>query len=184
MAAYVGTLGMSLATMVANLSAHKKGWDDRWEAFSDWAEKGQHYKDDLLQLVDEDTSAFNKIMSAYSLPQATQEEKSIRTQSIQGATKHAIEIPFRVMELSFSGMEIIHVMALTGNPNSVSDAGVAALCARSAVMGAFMNVRINAAGYADKEFVKETVANGYVIEQKAIAMEEAILKIVNDKIGV
>jgi len=183
-AAYVGTLAMSLATMVANLSAHKKGWDDRWETFSNWAEKGQQFKDQLLKLVDEDTRAFNRIMNAFALPQATPEEKNSRTQSIQAATRHAIEIPLQVMELSFSGMEIIREMALIGNPNSVSDAGVAALCARSAVMGAFMNVRINAAGYTDKVFVEAILAKGYSMEQQAISMEAAIVAIVNGKIGV
>jgi glutamate formiminotransferase/formiminotetrahydrofolate cyclodeaminase len=165
------------------LSSHKKGWDNRWEEFSNWAEKGQQYKDDLLKLVDEDTRAFNLIMNAISLPKSTEEEKSIRTQSIQGATKYAIEIPYKVMQASFSGMEVIKAMALTGNPNSVSDAGVGALCARSAVMGAFMNVRINAAGYDDKTFANNIVAKGKEIENKAILLESEILKIVNQKIG-
>ncbi len=182
-AAYVGSLAMSLATMVANLSSHKQGWDARWQEFSNWAEKGQQYKNELLQLVDEDTRAFNLIMNAFSLPKTTDEEKIIRTQSIQSATKYAIEIPYKVMQASFSGMEIIKAMALTGNPNSVSDAGVGAVCARSAVMGAFMNVRINAAGYTDTSFANDIVAKGKEIENKAMAMEAEILKIVNQKIG-
>lgn len=182
-AAYVGSLAMSLATMVANLSAHKKGWDGRWQEFSNWAEKGQQYKDELLQLVDEDTRAFNLIMNAFSLPKSTEEEKIIRTQSIQGATKYAIEVPYKVMQTGFSGMEVIKAMAATGNPNSVSDAGVGALCARSAIMGAFMNVRINAAGYDDKIFANDIVAQGKEIEKKTIALETEILKIVNEKIG-
>jgi len=182
-AAYIGSLAMSLGTMVANLSSHKKGWDNRWKEFSDWAEKGQQFKDELLQLVDEDTRAFNLIMNAFSLPKTTEEEKSIRTQSIQSATKYAIEVPYKVMQASFSGMEIIKAMAETGNPNSVSDAGVAALCARSAVMGAFMNVRINAAGYDDKIFAKAIVAKGKEIENNTIALESEIIKIVNEKIG-
>ena len=182
-AAYVGSLAMSLGIMVANLSSHKKGWDDRWEEFSNWAEKGQLFKDELLQLVDEDTRAFNRIMNAFSLPKETEEEKGIRTHSIQSATKYAIEVPYKVMQASFSGMQIIKAMAETGNPNSVSDAGVSALCARSAVMGAFMNVRINAAGYDDKIFAKEIVAKGKEIENNAIALESEIIKIVNEKIG-
>jgi len=182
-AAYVGSLAMSLGIMVANLSSHKKGWDDRWEEFSNWAEKGQQFKDELLQLVDEDTRAFNLIMNAFSLPKETEEEKGIRTHSIQSATKYAIEVPYKVMQASFSGMQIIKAMAETGNPNSVSDAGVSALCARSAVMGAFMNVRINATGYDDKIFAKEIVAKGKEIENNAIALESEIIKIVNEKIG-
>lgn len=181
--AYVGSLGASLATMVANLSSHKKGWDDRWEEFSNWAEKGQKQKDELLHLVDADTKAFNMIMAAFGLPKATDEEKKARTKAIQDATKFAIEIPFRVMELSFESMQLIKAMAETGNPNSVSDAGVGALCARTAVMGAFMNVRINAAGYEDKEFVKNVVAKGQKIEEQTIAIEKEILEIVNKKIG-
>jgi glutamate formiminotransferase / formiminotetrahydrofolate cyclodeaminase len=183
-AAYVGSLGISLAAMVANLSSHKKGWDDRWEEFSNWAEKGQQYKDELLQLVDADTRAFNLIMQAMSLPKGTDEEKETRKKAIQEATKFAIEIPFKVMETSYKSMEVIKAMAETGNPNSVSDAGVGALCARSAVMGAFMNVRINAAGYDDAAYVKDIVAKGKEIEQKAIALETQILKTVNEKIGI
>ncbi|MCW3078207.1 MAG: glutamate formimidoyltransferase [Bacteroidetes bacterium] len=182
-AAYVGSLGVSLATMVANLSSHKKGWDDRWEEFSDWADKGQRIKDELLRLVDADTAAFNKIMSAFGLPKSSEEEKKIRTQAIQDATKFAIEIPFKVMQLSFESLQLIKAMAEHGNPNSVSDAGVGALCARSAVLGAFMNVRINASGYEDKNFVKDILAKGKSIEEKTIAEEETILKIVDAKIG-
>lgn len=181
--AYVGTLGVSLATMVANLSSHKKGWDDRWEEFSNWAEKGQKIKDALLLLVDEDTRAFDAIMQAFSLPKYTDKEKATRTEAIQAATKKAIEIPFKVMELSFASFEIIEAMAKDGNPNSVSDAGVGALCARTAVMGAFMNVRINANGLKDQTFVNEVLAKGKSIEVKANAKEVEILKIVNEKIG-
>ncbi|HEX7906190.1 MAG TPA: glutamate formimidoyltransferase [Chitinophagaceae bacterium] len=183
-AAYVGSLGVSLATMVANLSSHKKGWDDRWEEFSNWAEKGQQYKNELLRLVDEDTRAFNLIMSAFGLPKSTDEEKMFRTHAIQQATKIAIEVPFNVMVAAHESMEVIKAMADTGNPNSVSDAGVGALCARAAVMGAFMNVRINAAGYDDKSFVSEIIVKGKEIENKTIALEKEILKMVNEKIGV
>ncbi|HEX6193478.1 MAG TPA: cyclodeaminase/cyclohydrolase family protein, partial [Chitinophagaceae bacterium] len=183
-AAYIGSLGVSLATMVANLSSHKKGWDDRWEEFSNWAEKGQQYKDELLQLVDADTRAFNGIMSALSMPKGTDEEKKTRAAALEVATKVAIEVPFKVMKLSYDSMEVIKAMAESGNPNSVSDAGVGALCARSAVMGAFMNVRINAANYDDKIFVNDVVARGKEIEDKAKVMEEEILKLVNGKIGI
>jgi len=182
--AYVGSLGISLATMVANLSSHKKGWDDRWEEFSNWAEKGQVIKDELLRLVDADTAAFNKIMTAFGLPKGTDEEKKARTHAIQEATKFAIEVPFKVMHLCYSSLEVIKAMAEHGNPNSVSDAGVGALCARSAVMGAFMNVRINASGYDDKSFVMEIIAKGRDIEQKTLLAEADILKVVNEKIGV
>jgi glutamate formiminotransferase/formiminotetrahydrofolate cyclodeaminase len=182
-AAYVGSLGISLGTMVANLSSHKKGWDEKWEVFSNWADKGQQYKDELLKLVDADTRAFNQIIAAMSLAKSTDEEKSIRRKAINEATRFAIEIPFRIMQVSYNSMEVIKAMAETGNPNSVSDAGVGALCARTSVMGAYMNVRINAAGYDDKSFVNDVVAKGSEIEKKAIALESEILRIVNDKIG-
>ena len=182
-AAYVGALGVSLVTMVANLSSHKKGWDERWEEFSNWAEKGEKIKNELVNLVDADTKAFNKIMEAFGLPKSTDDEKNTRTNAIQEATKFAIEIPFQVMTASYNSMEVIKAMAEIGNPNSVSDAGVGALCARSAVMGAFMNVRINTNGYNDKVYVAETLKRGKEIENKAIALEEEILKIVDGKLG-
>ena len=182
-AAYVGALGISLATMVANLSSHKQGWDERWKEFSDWADKGQYYKNELLKLVDADTKAFDQIMSAFGLSKSTEEEKKVRTQAIQEATKYAIEVPFKVMKLAYESMNVIKAMAEAGNPNSVSDAGVGALCARSAIMGAFMNVRINAKDYADKNFVDEIISKGKEIETKTIELEKEILKIVNEKIG-
>ena len=182
--AYVGSLGVSLATMVANLSSHKKGWDNRWQEFSIWAEKGQSLKDQLINLVDADTKAFNDIMSAFNLPKSTDEEKKKRTQCIQEATKYAIEVPFKVMQLSFESMDLIKTMAMEGNPNSVSDAGVGALCARSAVIGAFMNVRINASGLDDKKFVDEIISKGKLIEKETIAAETEILSLVNEKIGI
>lgn len=181
-AAYVGSLGISLATMVANLSSHKQGWDDRWEEFSTWAEKGQKIKDQLLQLVDEDTKAFNQIMSAFGLPKSTEEEKKSRTNAIQQATKNAIEVPFKVMELALASMEIIKQMAQVGNPNSISDAGVGALCARAAVLGAFMNVRINAKDYKDADFVKHILIKGQELENAAIIFEKEILQIVDHTI--
>ena len=181
-AAYMGSLGVSLATMVANLSSHKRGWDERWKEFSDWAAKGQAYKDTLLHLVDEDTIAFNKIMSALSLPKSTEEEKVNRTNAIQTATKYATEIPFRVMQTTFASMEVIKAMAEIGNPNSVSDAGVGALAARSAVMGAYLNVKINAAGLTDKKWAETIIADGAIIQERTQQLESEILLIVNGKI--
>jgi len=169
--------------MVANLSSHKPGWDERWEEFSDWAEKGQLIKDELLHLVDEDTRAFNKIMDAFGLPKGNDEEKAARSAAIQEATKYAIEIPFRVMKRSFAAMEILKAMAETGNPNSVSDAGVGALAVRSAVMGAYLNVKINASGLDDKAFVDAVLKEGAEIEQKACELEKQILETVNKKIS-
>jgi glutamate formiminotransferase/formiminotetrahydrofolate cyclodeaminase len=182
-AAYVGSLGASLATMVANLSSHKKGWDNRWEEFSDWAEKGQAYKDELLHLVDLDTVAFNKIMEAFGLPKSNDAEKTARTHAIQDATKYAIEIPLKVMQAALNSMQVIEAMVTIGNPNSVTDAGVAALCARTAVLGAFMNVKINASGYHDKTFINGIIANGTEIEKQAVALETKIIEVVNQKIS-
>jgi glutamate formiminotransferase/formiminotetrahydrofolate cyclodeaminase len=181
--AYVGALGASLAGMVANLSSHKKGWDSRWEEFSDWAEKAQVYKDELISLVDLDTTAFNRIMESFGLTKSTPEEKAARDKAIQDATRYAIEIPFKVMQAALNSMDVIKVMAETGNPNSVTDAGVAALCARTAVLGAFMNVKINASGYKDKDFVVDIIYRGSEIERKAIALEAEIIELVNGKIG-
>jgi len=180
--AYIGALGVSLGTMVANLSSHKKGWDDRWEEFSTIAERGQHYNSELVKLVDEDTNAFNKIMTAFGLPKNTEQEKAERDQAIQQATKYAIEVPFKVMNLAFASMEVIKAMAEKGNPNSVTDAGVGALCARSAVMGAFLNVRINASGLKDKEFADNILSKGMEIENQAKDLEIEILNVVNSKI--
>ncbi|WP_183567916.1 glutamate formimidoyltransferase [Mucilaginibacter sp. SP1R1] len=180
--AYVGALGASLAGMVANLSSHKKGWDNRWEEFSDWAEKAQLYKDELMSLVDLDTIAFNRIMESFGLPKSTDEEKAVREKTIQDATRYAIEIPFKVMQAGLNSMDVIKAMVLTGNPNSVTDAGVAALCARTAVLGAFMNVKINASGYKDKDFVVDIIYQGNEIERKAIALEAEIIELVNGEI--
>jgi len=181
--AYVGALGISLGTMVANLSSHKAGWDERWEEFSDWAEKGQAYNDKLLKLVDEDTNAFNKIMDAIRMPKGSDSEKSIRKQAINDATRYAIETPFEVMKTAYKSMDVMKAMVEIGNPNSVTDAGVGALCARTAVMGAFMNVKINCAGFDDKIFVKEMLSKAQEIEDKTIALESEIIKITNEKIG-
>jgi len=182
-AAYLGTLGVSLGTMVANLSASKKGWEDRWKEFSDLAETGQQLKAELLHLVDEDTAAFNGIMSAFQLPKSTDEEKKARKQAIQDATKYAIEIPYKVMVKSFETMTLLEEMAVKGNPNSVSDAGVGALCALAAVLGAGLNVKINAAGYDDKEYVAKKLSEVAALEKEALAKEHEIIEIVNKVIA-
>lgn len=180
--AYMGSMGAALATMVANLSSHKRGWDDRWEEFSEWAEKGKYYHDALLKMVDEDTRAFNKIMDAFSLPKKTEQDVIDRKNAIQQATIYATEVPFKVMILCFESMNIAKAMADIGNPNSVSDAGVGALAARAGVQGAFLNVKINASGLEDKEFAKNIIAKGAEIEQKAIQLEKEILQIVESKL--
>ena len=180
--AYVAVLGVSLGTMVANLSSHKRGWDDRWKEFSDWAEKGMMYQKQLLHLVDEDTNAFNKIMDAFGLPKGSEDEKAARKQAIQNATKYATEVPFKVVELSFKSMEVMKAMADFGNPNSVTDAGVGALCARTAVRGALLNVKINAGGLEDKAFAETIVSKGEAIAKHAFEMENEIMKIVEGKI--
>ena len=180
--AYVGTLGISLAIMVANLSSHKKGWDERWEEFSNLAERGEELRNILLKCVDEDTMAFNKIMAAMNLSKSTEEEKKIRVNAIEEATIYAIEVPFKVMKVSYESMAIIKTIAETGNPNSVSDAGVGALCARTAILGAYMNVRINAIGMGDNIKVAEILNQGKLISEQAINLETKILEIVNNKI--
>jgi glutamate formiminotransferase/formiminotetrahydrofolate cyclodeaminase len=182
-AAYLGVLGASLATMVANLSSHKKGWDERWKEFSDWADRGQVLKDELLSLVDADTDSFNAIMQAMALPKGTEEDKQIRRSAIQQATRQAIEVPYRVMECSLQSMELIKAMAKEGNPNSVSDAGVGALCARSAVLGAGLNVKINASGYDDSNYVSHILAKVASMEQQAMESEKEILQIVASRMS-
>jgi glutamate formiminotransferase / formiminotetrahydrofolate cyclodeaminase len=180
--AYVGALGVSLATMVANLSSHKRGWDNRWEEFSDHAERGQQLKNELLRLVDEDTAAFNGIMAAFGLPKNSDAEKSARTTAIQEATKQAILIPLKVMEAAHASMAIIKAMAEVGNPNSVSDAGVGALCARTAVLGAHLNVRINASGLHDKDFLAEVLSKAQKLTDETTALEKEVLSIVEAKL--
>jgi len=180
--AYMGAMGVALGTMVANLSSHKRGWDDRWEEFSNWAEKGMQYQQELLKLVDEDTDAFNKIMDAFGLPKKTDEEKALRKKAIDDATKNAILVPFRVMEIAHKSLEVIKAMAEIGNPNSVSDAGVGALAVRSCVKGAFLNVKINAAGLDDKDFIQDVSKKAVNIEKETETMEKEILKIVESKI--
>ena len=181
--AYVGALGAALGTMVANLSAHKRGWENRWEEFSDYAEKGKSFHTALLKSVDEDTQAFNMIMKAFEMPKTTEQEISSRKNSIQEATKNAIEVPLKVMQLAHDSMEILKAMAETGNPNSVSDAGVGALCARTAVEGAFLNVKINAAALKDEAFLKIALERANDLLLSAKNAEAEILKIVYQKIG-
>lgn len=180
--AYVGSLGVSLGTMVANLSAHKRGWDDRWEEFSVWAEKGMEYQRTLLSLVDEDTASFNKIMDAFGLPKGNAEEVDARKQAIEDATRQATEVPFKVVEVACESMEVMKAMAEVGNPNSVTDAGVGALCARAAVRGALLNVKINAASLEDQKFAKDIVAKGGAIAAKAAKLEAEIMEVVESKL--
>lgn len=181
--AYVGALGISLATMVANLSSHRRVWDARWEEFGDWAEKGQKLKDDLLALVDEDTNSFNEIINAIRLPKGTDAEKATRKEAIQSATKYAIEVPFKVMQVSLESFDTIKAMAEIGNPNSITDAGVGALCARAAVHGAYMNVKINAGDLEDKKFVAQVLKDGEKMIKAADKAEKVITKLVHDKIA-
>jgi glutamate formiminotransferase / formiminotetrahydrofolate cyclodeaminase len=179
---YMGALGVALGTMVANLSSHKRGWDDKWEYFSDWAEKGKGIQNRLLDLVDEDTEAFNKILGAFGLPKKSDEEKSARSVAVQEATKNATMIPFRVMETAYSGFELIRQMAEKGNPNSITDAGVGALALRSCIKGAFLNIKINASGLTDKTFAADIISKAAIIELKAVEEETSILKLVDSRI--
>ena len=182
--AYVGALGVSLGTMVANLSSHKRGWDDRWEEFSEWAVKGYEYQKELMWLVDEDTASFNKIMDAMRLPKKTDEEKAARKQAIQDATKYAIEVPLKVVKTAYASMEVMKAMVEIGNPASITDAGVGALCARTAVMGAFMNMKINAGDLEDRTYVAKVLEEGAEIQRRAMALETEIVAIVDEKIAV
>lgn len=178
--AYMGSLGVALGTMVANISSHKRGWDDRWKEFSDWAERGKAIQKQLLQLVDEDTAAFNKILNAFSLPNKTEEEIVMRKSAVQEATRGAMLVPYKVMETAFSGFSLIKEMVEKGNPNSVTDAAVGAMTVRACIRGAFLNVRINASGLEDKEFVSDLIKKGQTIESEAAREEEAILKITEE----
>ena len=181
--AYMGALGAALGTMVANLSSHKAGWDDRWEEFSTWAEEGQKLMQELLSLVDEDTAAFNRIMAVFAMPKTTDEEKAARSAALQEATLYATEVPLRTMQAAARVFPIDKARAEEGNPNSVSDAGVGALAARSAVLGARLNVRINAAGLKDRTTADRLTAEADQIALEAQRAEEEILRIVEQKIG-
>jgi glutamate formiminotransferase/formiminotetrahydrofolate cyclodeaminase len=180
--ACMGSLGMALGTMVANLSAHKRGWDDRWEEFSDWADRGKAIQEELLSLVDEDSLAFNRIIAAFSMPKATEVEKHTRKAAIEEATRDAILVPFRVMQTAAAAMDILKAMAESGNPNSVSDAGVGALAIRSCVMGAFLNVRINAGNLEDKSFVEKILKEGRELEASVCRKEAEILEKVESRL--
>jgi len=182
-ASYVGALGIALAAMVANISAGKRGWEEQIEMMSETAAQAQVYKDQLLDFVDEDTNAFNQVMTAFSLPKNNDAEKMFRNEAIQNATKYAMEVPLKVMETALASMELISAMAENGNPNSVSDAGVGALCARTAVRSAWLNVKINAAGITDQDYVNNALARGTKILQKAEDYEQQILAVVMKKIG-
>lgn len=181
-AAYMGALGAALSTMVANLSAHKPGWDDRWKEFSDYAERGHALMAKLLALVDEDTAAFNKIMAVFSMPKATPEEKAARAEALETATLYATEVPLRTMEASYDVFDYAEAMAREGNPASVSDAAVGALAARAAVVGALLNVRINAAGLKNRENAEKLLTRADEIDKKSEARVATVLEIANSKI--
>ena len=182
-AAYMGSLGAALGTMVANLSSHKPGWDAKWRYFSDIAEKGQKLKDELIHLVDEDTNAFNKIMNAFGLPKGTDEEKAARKRAIQEATKYATEVPFRTVQRSFEVFEICELMIKKGNPNSVTDGAVGVLCAEAAVTGAYLNVKINASSLEDKEFATKIVAEAHDYVVRANRIKSRLIKLVDKQLG-
>lgn len=181
-AAYMGALGAALSTMVANLSAHKPGWDDRWKEFSDYAERGHALMAKLLALVDEDTAAFNKIMAVFSMPKSTPEEKAARAEALEAATLYATEVPLRTMEASYEVFDYAEAMAREGNPASVSDAAVGALAARAAVVGALLNVRINAAGLKNRENAEKLLTRADEIDKKSEARVATVLEIANSKI--
>lgn len=181
-AAYVGTLGVALGTMVANLSGHKRGWDDKWEFFSDWAVKGQQYKTTLLNLVDEDTNAFNKIIDGFRMPKETDEEKQLRAEAIENATKYAAEVPFKVMKTAYESMEVMQEMMRSGLASSLSDGAVGIMCAKAAVAGAFFNVKINAKDIKDRTFAENLIKKGEEIFDKTLAIEAETIKIINEKL--
>jgi len=182
-AAAVGALGAALGTMVANLSAHKRGWDERWEEFSKWAEDGQHTKDELLRLVDADTRAFERVMEALAMPKGTDAEKSARAAALAAANLGALQVPWQVMQTAYHSFDLIRAMAEHGNPASASDAGVGALCARAAVRGAWLNVRTNASGMKDKSAIANVLADGIKLDAAAARLEAEILEIVERKFG-
>lgn len=181
--AYMGALGAALGTMVANLSSHKAGWDERWEEFSEWAERGQAILSELLHLVDEDTEAFNRIMAVFAMPKTTDEERAARSEALQEATLYATQVPLRTMKASMRVFDLVEAMASEGNPNSVSDAGVGALAARSAVLGARLNVRINAAGLKDRVVAEKLIAEADALAAETEKREQKVLAIVEQKIG-
>ena len=177
--AYMGALGAALATMVANLSAHKRGWDDRWKEFSDVADAGQQVMAELLALVDEDTAAFNRIMDVFAMPKGTAEEKAARAAALEAATLNAAQVPLRTMEAALRALPLAKAMAEKGNPASASDAGVAALAAVAALRGAELNVRINAASLQDKSVAEPLLAHAREMVEQGLALQDAILETVN-----
>ena len=182
-AAYMGALAAALGTMVANLSSHKAGWDDRWKEFSDWAGRGQALLRELLALVDEDTEAFNRIMAAFQLPKKSDEEKAARSEAIQQATLYAAQVPLHTMKASMQTFDVCRAMALEGNPASASDAGVGALAARAAVLGAGLNVKINARSLKDRATADALIAEADALIADAIRQEQEILAVVNRTIS-
>ncbi|MBW6482382.1 MAG: glutamate formimidoyltransferase [Vicingaceae bacterium] len=180
--AYVGTLGVALGTMVANISGHKQGWDDKWEYFSEWAVKGQAYKKTLLQLVDEDTNAFNKIIDGFRMPKETEEEKKLRAEAIENATKYATEVPFKVMETAFNSLEVMQAMLTNGLQSSLSDGAVGVLCAKAAVTGAYFNVRINAKDIKDRVFAENIIKKAEALYQKTVTIEQETIALINNKL--
>ena len=181
--AYMGALAAALGAMVANLSAHKRGWDDRWKEFSDQAVKGQDIMERLLKLVDEDTAAFAKIMNVFSMPKGTEEEKAARAEAMEKATLYATQVPLRTMQTALEAMPLALEMARKGNPASASDAGVGAIAALAAVKGAQLNVRINAAGLKDRAMADSLTAEAEKIAEEAAEKEAEILSEVNKNIG-
>ncbi|MFO7755367.1 MAG: cyclodeaminase/cyclohydrolase family protein, partial [Bacteroidales bacterium] len=181
-AAYMGALGTALASMTANISSHKRGWDERWEEFSDWAEKGKLIQNELLVLVDEDTMAFNYIMKAFGMPKSSEEEKKERKEAIEKATKNAILVPFRVMEIAYGAYELIEAMVKEGNPNSVTDAGVGALAVRSCIKGAYLNVCVNTEGLEDKQFGEDIKAKASELNARSEKTEQKIVEKVLDRL--
>lgn len=180
--AYCGTLAASLTTMVANLSSHKRGWDDRWEFFSDWAKKGLDVQNELIDLVDKDTDAFNQIIESIRLPKVTEEEIKKRNEAISKATKNAILVPLSIMEKAYDCMKITKEMALHGNPNSISDAGVASLCAIAAIKGGLLNVKINCKDFDDLKFIESINKKTDTIIKKSKKLEIEIMNIVEEKL--
>jgi glutamate formiminotransferase/formiminotetrahydrofolate cyclodeaminase len=178
----MGALGASLGTMVADLSSHKRGWDKRWKEFSDWAEKGKELQGELVRLVDEDTNAFNSLLAAFKLPSKSDKEKKEKQKAVELATKNAILAPFKVMETSYKAFKLLKAMVETGNPNSLSDAGVGAIAIRGAIMGAYLNVKINSGDLKDQKFKKEIIAKCETLVEKTKEKEQEILAIVNNKI--